>query len=257
MSTTRNPQPPFLFSRLHPNRNKRSHPRTRLIRILLSTLFLAYFLLLCFPRILFAHSTTYKQFQVYTTTPPHPNLYPLLDQAAAKLNRSEIADPTIRHQIYLCPNNALYTLLAPNSRNAFAVNLPFTHNIFVNTNDIPHNRVTTPSRLHNQRTLSGVIAHECTHTLLAKAFGELALQRYPNWKKEGYCDYIADETSFNRTEGTRLLQQNRSDPSPSFTYFKAFTALHYLLETKHQTLRNTLEQTTPLETILSEAIKPE
>src|SRR3954447_9083831 len=60
--------------------------------------------------------------------------------------------------------------------------------------------------------------------------GAAGYWRLPSWKNEGYCDYVADESSFDAEEGLRLIREGRDDPSPSFRYFRAHLMVRYLLD---------------------------
>ena len=222
-----------LWKRIKAAKKKPKSKPQKVAEALTLTLLLAYLLLLSFPQMVFARSVTYHNFRVYSTAPIDGSVYSILDKAEQKLVGSEINDPRASYHIFLCPSHAAFAFFAPSARTAFADNLPFVHNIFVNTADVKADEVTTGTGQHDKRTLSGVIAHECTHTLLARRLGQVRMLRTPSWKQEGYCDYVAQATSFDREEGTKLLKKGGSDPSPSFFYFKAFTAITYLKDRKH------------------------
>jgi hypothetical protein len=46
-----------------------------------------------------------------------------------------------------------------------------------------------------------VIAHEATHGVLRRHFGRLAMVGKPRWLEEGYCDYVADESTLSAEDG--------------------------------------------------------
>jgi len=232
-------------------------PKSRSRRIaeaLTGALLLAYLLLLCFPQVVFAHSVTYRCFRVYSTAPLDSNIYPILDKAEQKLAGSVVNDPRASYPVFLCPSHAAYGFFTPSARTAFANNQPFVHNIFVNTADVRADSVATDTGQHDHRSLSGVIAHECTHTLLAERFGQARVLLLPSWKQEGYCDYVAQATSFDREEGTRLLKQGGSDASRSFFYFKAFTAISYLKDQKRWSVSRIMDTPLSLDQVIREAM---
>ena len=238
-------------------RTANKKPKSRARRVadaLAGTLLLAYLLLLCFPQVVFAHSMSYHNFRVYSMSPIDGSLYPVLEKAEQKLAGSEVNDAHISYHIFLCPSHTTFAFFAPSARMAFADNLPFVHNIFVNTADMRADAVTTGTGQHDWRSLSGVIAHECTHTLLAKRFGQVRMLLTPTWKQEGYCDYVAQATSFDPAEGARLLKQGSSDPSPSFFYFKAFTAITYLKDRKHWSVARIIDTPLSLDAVIKEAL---
>ena len=234
-------------------------PKSKLRRVadaLAGTLLLAYLLLLWFPQVVFAHSASYRNIRVCSTAPLNSNVYPILHDAARKLAGSEADDPRASYRVFLCPSHAAFAFFSPLTRAAFANNLPFVHTIFVNAADVATDQVTTGAEKHGRRTLSGVIAHECTHTLLARRFGQTRMLLTPSWKQEGYCDYVAQATSFDRAEGVRLLTQGGSDSSRSFYYFKAFTAIAYLKDHRHWSLARIMDTPLNLDDIVREATSP-
>ena len=242
-----------LRRRLAAAKKKPKSRSRRVAEALAATLLLAYLLLLCFPQVVFAHSVTYRCFRVYSAATIDSNIYPILDRAEQKLAGSEISDSRASYHVFLCPSHAAYGFFAPGARRAFAANLRLVPNIFVNTADVRADAVTTGTGQHDRRTLSGVVAHECTHTLLVRKFGLARSFLLPSWKQEGYCDYVAQETSFDREEGARLLKRGGSDPSPSFLYFKAFTAISYLKGQKQWSVSRIMDSPLSLDEVIREA----
>lgn len=55
----------------------------------------------------------------------------------------------------------------------------------------------------------------------------------PAWIAEGYCDYIAQQSSFPETEGLRLIRSSQSDPSPAFHYFVWRKMVQHLVDDEH------------------------
>ena len=50
---------------------------------------------------------------------------------------------------------------------------------------------------------------------------------------EGYCDFVAQESSFPEDEGLRLLASGQGHPSHSYDYFKFRKMVRHLVETKN------------------------
>jgi len=80
------------------------------------------------------------------------------------------------------------------------------------------------------RSLSGVIAHEATHSLLRSRYGRGAVLRLPRWKEEGICDAVARDSSFPEAEGRALIRSGGDDPSGSFFYLRARLMVEELRE---------------------------
>ena len=103
---------------------------------------------------------------------------------------------------------------------------------------------------NNKRTLSGVIAHETVHSLLENKLGLLKYKLLPSWKNEGYCDFIANESSFNKQKGVKeICNDTENTDIPSFKYFKYRMITEYLFEERKVTLEKFLDEDFDLENI--------
>src|SRR4029077_9807876 len=104
---------------------------------------------------------------------------------------------------------------------------PFTTNVFMRNSIIDENALIGPSgnRASGERTLDYFIAHEITHTLTGQAIGKLAYAVLPEWKREGYADYVAKQSAFDYEEAKRAFLANdpKMVPATSGLY------LHYNL----------------------------
>ncbi len=108
-------------------------------------------------------------------------------------------------RIFVCNRPWLFRLLSPISAGAFAYSLPVTDNVFVANADLVHNVARSAAPDFNTRSFSAVAAHEITHGLIRHRVG--LLHSLPTWVVEGYCDYVARESSFPEAEGLRLLNR--------------------------------------------------
>ncbi|HZU95963.1 MAG TPA: hypothetical protein VFF73_04585, partial [Planctomycetota bacterium] len=157
--------------------------------------------------------------------PIDSNIATVLDRAAEKLRASGIDDPSLRFRLYACNERWRYRLVAPFSSSAFGVNS--AGRIALNRSDVAADRIYSGERV---RTLSGVIAHEATHSLLRQRYGCVTAARLPGWKSEGICDAVAGESSFPMEMGRALLGAGEEDPSPGFSYLKARLMVELLRE---------------------------
>lgn len=198
----------------------------------LSGLAIIYGLILIFPQALFSNSINYKNFTVYyhSDTMDIPKLESILDKSASLLSESEVFDEGKKQKIFLCSSFNEFTFFALRSRKSFAVNYPLIQNILLSESNIEDNSIRRNASENNRRTLSGVIAHETTHSLLEDKLGIVKYKLLPSWKNEGYCDYIAKESSYDEQLGRQQICENEHDSSPSFRYFKYKAYAQFLLE---------------------------
>src|SRR5262249_1427735 len=131
----------------------------------------AHILLLCFPQVLFAHAISYRNLSVYSREPIDQNIYAVLDKVESRLATSDINDSEVQPKIFFTNGFGFYAVLSLYvGRNSFGKGyaaLP-TNNIFINKSDLSTDLVFRNSVANNERSLSGVVAHETTHLLIRK-----------------------------------------------------------------------------------------
>ena len=190
----------------------------------------AYVVLLYFPQPLFAYSMEHGSFQVYAREPIDPEIGRVLDSAEERLRRSPIYDDDVSRHIYLTNGHKMYAFLSHKAYGSFAHSLPMVQNVFINRTDVPADRVFITREKNNSRSLSGVIAHEITHLFIHRRYGRLRSSfLLPTWKNEGYCEYIAGESTITLEEGIRLWRENPSDDM-SYRYSKYHAMVKHLIE---------------------------
>jgi hypothetical protein len=218
------------FDAYHKYRNfKKQNRAYKIFRYTLTGIFAAYFLTLVFPQYLFAHEVSHKNFKVYARQPLDENINRVLDLAEERLVKSPIYDKAVTERIFIS-DTAFYTFQYPLSRKSFASTLPGIGHIRINKVDVAGDLVFRDSQTDNQRSLSGVIAHEVTHNLIRKKFGLISsFTSLPNWKDEGYCEYVAGDATLSFEEGSRRWKENPNNDS-KYTYFKYHQMVKYLID---------------------------
>lgn len=167
----------------------------------------------------FPHRAQFGEITVYSVAPIGPGMPAILDQAAKLDAASTIAAPLGPRAIYLTDGGWRWSLLSlPSSHGAFAITRPFSSNIVLNRTSTEANRVENSAAIGNRRTLSGTIAHETTHLLINRRYG-LAARTFANWKVEGYCDFVAQESSLSDAQAASLKAAGKS--TPGLTYYDA------------------------------------
>ena len=207
---------------------------SRYLQYLLASVGLAYLFLLFFPQVLFANEITHDTFTVYSREPLDPNIHAVLDKVEARLSASGIDDKGFNPRIFISDSHGLYALLSLYvGSNSFAkgyLALP-TNNVFVNRCDVAHDLVFRDAPAYRERSLSGVIAHEVTHLFVREKFGYLRNLTLPEWKQEGYSEYVAGGTLLDDETGVRKWKENPADSS-GYRYFKDYMLVKYLIDVK-------------------------
>jgi len=190
--------------------------------------------LLAFPYRADIGSTT-----VYSETPIHTDdMRRVLARSDALLQRTGFAEPA-GTRLFLTRGGWRWTVLALNSRGAFAVTRPasaiVSDAVLVNradpATDVVFNRPTADSR---RRHLSGVIAHERTHIQMNRAIGYIRAATLPQWQREGYADYIAEESGLTPQEYARLKRSG--EYSPAIVYYEGRKRIEALAAKKGGTI---------------------
>jgi hypothetical protein len=192
----------------------------------------AFVFLLVYPQVLFAHEVRYKNFTVYSRQPLDQNIYAVLDKVEAQLSKSPINDTSVHPKIFLTNSQKLYSVLSLYlGSNSFGKGYPLlpTSNVFINETDASRDLVFRKAETGNQRSLSGVLAHEITHLHIRKKFGYIKNITTPAWKKEGYAEYIAGGSTLDYETGVKMWKANPSDGT-GYQYFKYYLTVKYLIE---------------------------
>lgn len=142
----------------------------------------------------------------------------ILTRADGLLAASPLYRPGLSRQVVLTDGGWRWDMLSIGARDSIAFRRPFAHALVFNRSSVAADRVTNGAPLGGVRTLSGTIAHEMTHRLVADHIGEWAALRLPAWKREGYPDYIAQETSI-RPQDEALIRA-RDPHARVLTYYE-------------------------------------
>ena len=204
----------------------------RIARYLVVSATVAYVLLLSFPQVLFAHEISYRNLEVYSREPLDQNIYAVLDKVESRLATSEINNQEIRPKIFITNSHGFYAFISLSlGGNSFGKGFPVlpTNNIFINKSDLAKDLVFRRAVANNERSLSGVIAHETTHLLVRKKFGYWRNLTMPVWKKEGYAEYVAGGSTLPFETGVKMWKENPKDGT-GYQYFKYYMLVKYLLE---------------------------
>lgn len=152
---------------------------------------------------------------------------PIPDEAAGVVQRSEAhlrasalftRDETFK-PIFLTDGGWRWDALSLGAGGAFALTRPSTEAVVVNRSDFRSDSVWNGSPIAGERSLSGVIAHERTHTLIRRRFGLLADRAYPTWVREGYCDFVAGSSTLSDEQAAALRADNAR--LPALIYYDA------------------------------------
>jgi len=214
-----------------------------------------YLLLHLFPQTLFAHRVTRDGITIYSRSPLPPEAASCAARAADLLKQSELAVPGRQEHVFVCDAPWLFRLFSPRSSCAFAVSVPVTDNVFIAEADFFADIALRSGPDFNRRSLSSVMAHEITHGLIRHRLGLVSSIRLPDWIDEGYCDFIARESSFPKEDGFRLFASGQKHPSLSYRYFTYRQMVRYLVVQRNLAFSEIVARANESDAVATEARK--
>ncbi len=214
--------------------------------------------LLNVPQPFFHASVSAKNLTMYSDKSFAPEAgQQVLQLVEAKLTKSPLYSAEQKHLVFICNARWRQRLFFTYVYGVGGVNYyPFTTNVFLRDSIIEENCLIGPggNRVPGERTLDYFIAHEITHTLTGQAVGGLNYHRLPQWKREGYADYVGKGAAFNYDEAKRafLADDPKMDWAKSGLYWRFHLSVAHLLEKQHWSVQRVLED--PIEQSAVEAM---
>ena len=219
---------------------KRKKPKTKIGKIVrrcehvLNVSLLLYLGVHFYPQPLFGHQLDHKGITLYSTQPiPVDKGEELLSQIRSEISVSEIHDSKKKFEIFICNSKALYTFLGPLVRDTFGF---FYLNTIIANADLETNMAKAYRANHNTRSFTSVATHEICHEMIRDKFGFLSSHTKPKWLQEGYCEYIAKESSFPENLGYEMIAKGKAEKSNSFKYFEYRKMVEFYLDKKGYTI---------------------
>ena len=191
--------------------------------------------LLLHPQPLFAFSARDAAIVLHAREPLPAEVQGVLADARRRVEASPFYDPGATYDAFLCDDVRTFTAFTLWNRGAGAVSQwDLTGNIFLRPSHVERNRLVGRSgnETPGERTLSYFIAHEVTHTMLARRIGRLRYARLQRWQVEGYADYVgkAGEFDFEKTLAAFRAGTRELDPKRSGLYLRYHLLVAYLLD---------------------------
>ena len=196
--------------------------------------------LLLHPQPLFAYSARDSAIVLHAREPLPREVTGVLADARRRVAASPFYDPQATYDAFLCDDVRTFTAFTLWNRGAGAVSQwDLTGNIFLRPSHVDRNRLVGRSgkETPGERTLSYFIAHEVTHTMLARRIGRLRYARLQRWQVEGYADYVgkAGDFDFEKTLAAFRADTRELDPKRSGLYLRYHLMVAYLLDRQGMT----------------------
>ena len=147
---------------------------------------------------------------------PQPALDRVFARAAKLVASSPIARMPEGRHVFLTQGGWRWQWLTLGTSGAFAMTRAINEAIIVNRDDIATDRAWNGAALGGQRTISGLIAHETCHGMERRRFGLTVDVSKPVSLREGYCDYIARESSLSEADVAGLKARREAHPALAY-----------------------------------------
>jgi hypothetical protein len=160
---------------------------------------------ICAPQLLvFPYTATVGQHRIYSERPIDTGVTAVVSKADMIVGLSKLPTPTDQ-PIFLTQGGWRWRWLTQSgSDGPFGLSRAVVETIVINRSDPVRDKVYRKAAVGGERSLSGAIAHEMTHGAIRRHFGVLADVRYPQWLREGFCDYVAGGSTLSDAEAMTL-----------------------------------------------------
>lgn len=209
---------------------------------LLGLLAIGYLVLHLFPQIVFSNKINQDAFTIYTVNKMPAGIDAVIGETQCLLRNSSLYKKEYDYSVFFCNDRLRYRLFAPLSGSSFAITMSISQNIFVAGPCVAENLSHRFGDLHHERRLSSVIAHETCHVLLEKQVGSISNFFLPTWIKEGYCEYIAQDSSFDEERGDLMIIQGEKEKNFSFKYLEYRRMVEYLITQEGMSIEALIEE---------------
>lgn len=125
------------------------------------------------------------------------------------------------------------------------------------------NRIFITPNIPENRTISDIIIHEIGHSYLKQEYGYLTMRKIPEWKQEGFCEYISESSTMSKEDGLAIflnkeieneLLKSKSIKEKRYRYFKYRLIFQYLINEKNMPFKQIFENDIDISTIETETV---
>lgn len=216
------------------------------------------------PILTYANKTTHNNYSIYHNHPLDPTLPIELDNATTLLKTSEYYNPTLKLDICLNDGSVYPKLIRTLRGRAFAWGF-YNKVVLQGTANYKDNYLELNGYKWN---LTELLAHELTHCLQFKKLGfwkSKPIKNIPNWKWEGYAEYIARQNPDQKDLAKNITRLNETPASWAITmpdqtiaprqYYNYWILIQYCMDIKKMSYQQILADKTGEETIRREMIE--
>lgn len=206
------------------------------------------------PILTYANKTTHNKFTIFHNKPIDPILFSSLDSAAMLLTRSEFYNNNLKLDICLNDGSSYPSIIKAIQGQAFAWGF-YNKVVIYGKMNCKENFVQLNGYHWN---LIQLVAHEMMHCIQYDRLGLIKsnpIADIPNWKWEGYAEYISRQNSNQKSLINNIDRQNQTDVNSwelTFedntitpkVYYNDWILTQYCLDIKKMSYQNLITDTT-------------
>ncbi len=215
-----------------------------------------YIALLLRPGPLFAHEARYANVVLHAPQRLPAQAAHVARAAHERIARSPFFSASDQYHVYLCDTPALYALVSLKPGTGGVAQVYLDGNVFLRPSAVERDRLIGPlgRDVPGERTLTYYIAHELTHTMVARQLGRRAYHALAAWQQEGYADYVAKAGAFDfgAMQAAFRAGERELDPVRSGLYLRYHLLTAHALERQRSSPEQLLGQPRPSEPLEAE-----
>lgn len=168
-----------------------------------------------FPQLLlFPYHDRAGSFEVWSDLPIDSGRFQAISaDATRRLQGSPLYAAPEARKVFLTQGGWRWQWLALTITGSFAISPPITNPLIINRNSVTEDAVWNGQKVGGRRSLAGILAHETCHGMERRHFGLLSDWTKPTWLREGYCDFVAQESSLSDADYAALMAAGTSHPA--------------------------------------------
>jgi hypothetical protein len=200
-----------------------------------------YIALLLHPHPLFAYEVRADNLVLHAREPLPARAQAIAEAVRARVATSPFYSASDTYDVYLCDTPELFAFVSVLHPRAGGVSqIYLTGNAFIRPSLIEDDRVLGPmgNVVPGERTLTYFIAHEVTHTMVARRIGRVAYHHLAAWQQEGYADHVGKapgDFDFDAALAAFRRDDKELDPARSGLYKRYQLLTEYSLRVLAQT----------------------
>jgi hypothetical protein len=167
--------------------------------------------------------------EVWSIAPlPRERMSTILTESNRLVATSPLAKGSEGRRIFLTDGGWRWQVLALQANWSFGLTRRLREDVILNRSDLDTGQVFNGRGDGRTRTIAGVIAHEKCHGMERRHFGLMVDLTRPIWLREGYCDFVAQESTLNDAEVVAL---RKTEPNnPALPYYEGRRRVTAILE---------------------------